>query len=58
MALPQAAAEVLPDPIAKKLPVGNTVSSIHVNYNYFEVGTGQVGVIVKEDLKTVDLTGC
>ncbi|XP_053188679.1 SEC23-interacting protein [Scomber japonicus] len=45
VALPQAAAEVLPDPIAKKLPVGNTVSSIHVNYNYFEVGTGQVSVV-------------
>ncbi|XP_062286108.1 SEC23-interacting protein [Scomber scombrus] len=45
VALPQAAAEVLPNPIAKKLPVGNTVSSIHVNYNHFEVGTGQVSVV-------------
>lgn len=33
-----------PDPSVKKLPAGNTVSSIHVNYNYFEVGTGQVSV--------------
>uniref|UniRef100_A0A1A8KAM5 SEC23 interacting protein n=1 Tax=Nothobranchius kuhntae TaxID=321403 RepID=A0A1A8KAM5_NOTKU len=32
------------DPTTKKLPVGNTVSSIHVDYNYFEVGTGQVSV--------------
>ncbi|XP_007566985.1 SEC23-interacting protein [Poecilia formosa] len=28
-----------------KPPVGSTVSSVHVNYNYFEVGTGQVSVI-------------
>lgn len=42
---PPQAAEALPDPTVKKLPVGNTVSSIHVNYNYFEVGTGQVSVI-------------
>ncbi|AWP14327.1 putative SEC23-interacting protein [Scophthalmus maximus] len=39
------AAEALPDPAVKTLPVGNTVSSIHVNYNYFEVGTGQVSVV-------------
>lgn len=44
-ATPPQAAEALPDPTVKKLPVGNTVSSIHVNYNYFEVGTGQVSVI-------------
>lgn len=44
-AAPPQAAEALPDPTVKKLPVGNTVSSIHVNYNYFEVGTGQVSVI-------------
>ncbi len=25
-----------------KLPVGRTMSSIHVDYNYFEIGTGQV----------------
>ncbi|XP_027862049.1 SEC23-interacting protein [Xiphophorus couchianus] len=28
-----------------KPPVGSTVSSVHVNYDYFEVGTGQVSVI-------------
>ena len=43
-AAPPAAAEALPEPAVNKLPVGNTVSSIHVNYNYFEVGTGQVNV--------------
>ncbi|XP_019947867.2 SEC23-interacting protein isoform X1 [Paralichthys olivaceus] len=42
---PPQAAEALPDPAVQKLPVGNTVSSIHVNYNYFEVGTGQVSVV-------------
>ncbi|KAG7229944.1 hypothetical protein INR49_009664 [Caranx melampygus] len=39
------AAEALPDPAVKKLPVGRTVSSVHVDYNYFEVGTGQVSVV-------------
>ncbi|XP_030603668.1 SEC23-interacting protein isoform X1 [Archocentrus centrarchus] len=39
------AAEVPSDPAVKKLPVGSTVSSVHVNYNYFEVGTGQVSVV-------------
>uniref|UniRef100_A0A3Q3LZT5 SEC23 interacting protein n=1 Tax=Mastacembelus armatus TaxID=205130 RepID=A0A3Q3LZT5_9TELE len=43
--VPPPAAETLPDASVKKLPVGNTVSSIHVNYNYFEVGTGQVSVV-------------
>ncbi len=42
VAAPPPAAEAVPDPSVKKLPVGNTVSSVHVNYNYFEVGTGQV----------------
>ncbi|XP_070771937.1 SEC23-interacting protein [Enoplosus armatus] len=42
---PSAAAEAPPDLTVKKLPVGGTVSSIHVNYNYFEVGTGQVSVV-------------
>ncbi|XP_023281543.1 SEC23-interacting protein isoform X1 [Seriola lalandi dorsalis] len=42
---PAAAAEALPDPTVKKLPVGSTVSSVHVDYNYFEVGTGQVSVV-------------
>uniref|UniRef100_A0A1A7YL31 SEC23 interacting protein n=1 Tax=Iconisemion striatum TaxID=60296 RepID=A0A1A7YL31_9TELE len=35
------------DPTTKKLPVGNTVSSVHVDYNYFEVGTGQVSVVYR-----------
>ncbi|XP_041645665.1 SEC23-interacting protein [Cheilinus undulatus] len=39
------AAEALPDTSVKKLPVGNSFSSIHVDYNYFEVGTGQVSVV-------------
>lgn len=39
------AAEVPSHPTVKKLPVGSTVSSVHVDYNYFEVGTGQVSVI-------------
>nr|XP_046258778.1 SEC23-interacting protein isoform X2 [Scatophagus argus] len=42
---PPPAAEALPDSSVKKPPVGSTVSSIHVDYNYFEVGTGQVSVI-------------
>lgn len=42
VAAPPPAAEAPADPSVKKLPVGNSVSSIHVNYNYFEVGTGQV----------------
>ncbi|KAL4640935.1 SEC23-interacting protein [Arapaima gigas] len=29
----------------KRLSVGGAVSSMHVNYNYFEVGTGQVSVV-------------
>ncbi|KAF7666885.1 hypothetical protein LDENG_00089870 [Lucifuga dentata] len=44
-AAPPQAAEALPDPAVEKFPVGKTVSSIHVNYNYFEVGTGQVSVV-------------
>lgn len=36
------AAETLAKPSVKQPPVRNTISSIHVNYNYFEVGTGQV----------------
>uniref|UniRef100_A0A673B5K0 SEC23 interacting protein n=1 Tax=Sphaeramia orbicularis TaxID=375764 RepID=A0A673B5K0_9TELE len=34
-----------PDLSAKNLPVANTISSIHVDYNYFAVGTGQVSVV-------------
>lgn len=40
------AAEVPSHPTVKKLPVGSTVSSVHVDYNYFEVGTGQVNTSV------------
>lgn len=36
--------EPTPDPANSKLPVGRRMSSIHVNYNYFEIGTGQVSV--------------
>lgn len=45
VAAPPPAAEALPDPSAKNPEVGNTVSSVHVNYNYFKVGTGQVSVV-------------
>ncbi|KAM4590856.1 SEC23-interacting protein [Odontesthes bonariensis] len=45
VAVPTPAAEAEADPTVKKLPAGNTVSSVHVNYDYFEVGTGQVSVI-------------
>ncbi|XP_063048053.1 SEC23-interacting protein [Engraulis encrasicolus] len=37
--------EPAPAPVPSKPPVGRTVSSIHVDYNYFEIGTGQVSVI-------------
>ncbi|KAM6916500.1 SEC23-interacting protein [Xenentodon cancila] len=47
VAVPQPAAESVTDPTVKKLPVGNTVSSVHVDYNYFEVGTGQVSVVYR-----------
>lgn len=39
------AQEGQPDLSVKKLPVGNSVSSIHVDYSCFEVGTGQVNVM-------------
>ncbi|KAM8739268.1 SEC23-interacting protein [Acanthopagrus schlegelii] len=45
VAAPPPAVETPPDSSVMKLPVGNSVSSIHVNYNYFEVGTGQVSVV-------------
>lgn len=32
----------LHDPAKRKLPVGALVSSAHIDYEYFEVGTGQV----------------
>lgn len=41
-AAPPPAAEAPPDQSTKKLQAGSSISSIHVNYNYFEVGTGQV----------------
>ncbi|KAM3605569.1 uncharacterized protein V6R79_001003 [Siganus canaliculatus] len=45
-AAPPPAAEAPPDASEKKLlHRANTISSIHVNYNYFEVGTGQVSVV-------------
>uniref|UniRef100_A0A673Y2S3 SEC23 interacting protein n=1 Tax=Salmo trutta TaxID=8032 RepID=A0A673Y2S3_SALTR len=37
--------EPLPGPGTTKLPVGGTYSSVHVDYNYFDVGTGQVSVV-------------
>ncbi|XP_053548631.1 SEC23-interacting protein isoform X2 [Bombina bombina] len=45
----QAAAKMNPsnralEPPKKKLPVGASVSSVHVDYEYFETGTGQVSV--------------
>ena len=43
--VPQPAATPLIDTVATKLPVGKTSSSVHVDYNYFEVGTGQVSVL-------------
>ncbi|KAJ8418221.1 hypothetical protein AAFF_G00139300 [Aldrovandia affinis] len=33
------------DPTTRSLSVRGTVSSVHVDYNYFEVGTGQVSVV-------------
>lgn len=52
---PPPAAEGPPDSSVMKLPAGNTVSSVHVNYNYFEVGTGQVSVIYHQlDLEPVN----
>ncbi|XP_060097495.1 SEC23-interacting protein isoform X1 [Heteronotia binoei] len=35
----------LQDPTKRKLPVGASVSSAHIDYEYFEVGTGQVSVV-------------
>ncbi|XP_062988801.1 SEC23-interacting protein isoform X2 [Elgaria multicarinata webbii] len=33
------------DPSKRRLPVGASVSSVHIDYEYFEVGTGQVSVV-------------
>ncbi|KAF6725648.1 SEC23-interacting protein [Oryzias melastigma] len=41
----QAATEAAADSTVKRLPAGNATSSVHVNYDYFEVGTGQVSVV-------------
>ncbi|XP_037637670.1 SEC23-interacting protein isoform X1 [Sebastes umbrosus] len=41
---PPPVVEAPPDPSVKTLPVGNSVS-VPVDYNYFEVGTGQVSVV-------------
>lgn len=43
-AAPPPAAGAAPDLSLKTLPAGN---SVHVDYNYFEVGTGQVNVTAK-----------
>ncbi|XP_034538284.1 SEC23-interacting protein isoform X2 [Notolabrus celidotus] len=43
--VPPPAVEALPDTSVQNPPVGSNFSSIHVNYNYFEVGTGQVSVV-------------
>lgn len=43
--MPAQVSDPLPETSHKKVPVGGTVSSIHVDYNYFEVGTGQVSVV-------------
>ncbi|XP_066549114.1 SEC23-interacting protein [Amia ocellicauda] len=34
-----------PDRAKQRLPVGGTISSLHVDYDYFGVGTGQVSVV-------------
>ncbi|XP_048060870.1 SEC23-interacting protein [Megalobrama amblycephala] len=42
---PPVQTEPTPDTAISKLPVGRNMSSIHVDYNYFEIGTGQVSVV-------------
>lgn len=44
-AAPTPAAEPLAIAAGKQLPMSHAVSSVHVDYNYFEVGTGQVSVV-------------
>uniref|UniRef100_A0AAR2IXX2 DDHD domain-containing protein n=1 Tax=Pygocentrus nattereri TaxID=42514 RepID=A0AAR2IXX2_PYGNA len=41
----KAAKQALTDVANIKVPVGKTMSSIHVDYNCFEIGTGQVSVV-------------
>ncbi|XP_064790624.1 SEC23-interacting protein-like isoform X2 [Oncorhynchus masou masou] len=43
--VPAQSIEHLPGPGTTKLPVGGAYSSVHVDYNYFDVGTGQVSVV-------------
>nr|XP_046209534.1 SEC23-interacting protein-like isoform X3 [Oncorhynchus gorbuscha] len=43
--VPAQSIEPLPGPGTTKLPVGGAYSSVHVDYNYFDVGTGQVSVV-------------
>ncbi|XP_011483079.1 SEC23-interacting protein isoform X1 [Oryzias latipes] len=40
-----AQADAVADPAVTRPPAGNATSSVHVNYDYFEVGTGQVSVV-------------
>lgn len=35
----------LQDPAKRKLSVGASVASAHIDYDYFEVGAGQVSVL-------------
>nr|XP_060624519.1 SEC23-interacting protein isoform X1 [Anolis sagrei ordinatus]XP_060624520.1 SEC23-interacting protein isoform X1 [Anolis sagrei ordinatus] len=44
--LAASSATVMPqDPSKRRLSVGTSVSSAHIDYEYFEVGTGQVSVV-------------
>lgn len=47
--VPAQLSESLPGPGTTKLPVGGTYSSVHVDYNYFKVGTGQVNLNLCQD---------
>lgn len=47
--VPAQSTEPLPGPGTTKLPVGGTYSSVHVDYNYFKVGTGQVNLNLCQD---------
>ncbi|XP_023677340.1 SEC23-interacting protein [Paramormyrops kingsleyae] len=38
-------ANAVADPVSQKVPGKGAMSSVHVDYNYFEVGTGQVSVV-------------
>ncbi|MBN3324358.1 S23IP protein, partial [Atractosteus spatula] len=43
-----------PDPSRRRLSVGGTVSSMHVDYDYFEVGTGQRSYCYDSGYKTFE----